>query len=84
MLLFVITSARYIRIQLPLYLLTTGVVAVGCYLLVPSGGLQGAAVAIIISEVVRLVGSVAAVWHALRALRRQSIMPELQPSAYKL
>jgi O-antigen/teichoic acid export membrane protein len=84
MLLFVITSARYIRVQLPLYLLTTVTVALGCYLLVPSGGLQGAAVAIIISELVRLAGSIAAVWHALRALRRQSIMPELQASAYKL
>jgi O-antigen/teichoic acid export membrane protein len=84
MLLFVITSARYIRVQLPLYLLTTATVALGCYLLGPSGGLQGAAVAIIISELVRLAGSIAAVWHALRALRRQSIMPELQASAYKL
>ncbi|MBI1879486.1 MAG: lipopolysaccharide biosynthesis protein [Chloroflexi bacterium] len=78
MLLFVITSARYIRIQLPLYLITTGTVALGCYLLVPSAGLEGAAIGIIISELLRLVGSLAAVWHALRALDRRSIISEPQ------
>ena len=78
MLLFVITSARYIRVQLPLYLLTTGTVALGCWWLVPSAGLEGAAIGIIISEILRLVGSLAAVWHALRALDRHSIMSEPQ------
>ncbi|HLF28449.1 MAG TPA: lipopolysaccharide biosynthesis protein [Anaerolineae bacterium] len=84
MLLFVITSARYLRVQLPLYLLTTATVALGCYLLVPSSGLQGAALAIIISEIVRLVGSLAVVWHALRSLHRHSRTPAPQISAYKL
>lgn len=78
MLLFVITSARYIRVQLPLYLLTTGTVALACFWLVPSAGLEGAAIGIIISEVLRLVGSLAAVWHALRSLDRHSIMSEPQ------
>ncbi|MEZ4869902.1 MAG: hypothetical protein R3C14_51725 [Caldilineaceae bacterium] len=72
MLLFVITAARYLRVQLPLYLLTTGTVALACYLMIPSGALQGAALAVIISELVRLVGSVAAVWHALRVLERRA------------
>ncbi|HKZ80886.1 MAG TPA: hypothetical protein VJ124_21620 [Pyrinomonadaceae bacterium] len=84
MLLFVITSARYLRVQLPLYLLTTVTVALGCYILVPSSGLQGAAVAIIISELVRLAGSLAVVWHALRSLHRRPRATEPQISAYKL
>jgi O-antigen/teichoic acid export membrane protein len=84
MLLFVITSARYLRVQLPLYLLTTGTVALACFLLVPYIGLQGAALAVIIAELVRLVGSLAVVWHALRSLDRHSVTPELQASAYKL
>jgi O-antigen/teichoic acid export membrane protein len=84
MLLFVITSARYISVQLPLYLLTTCTVGLGCYLLVPSGGLQGAAIAIIVSELFRLAGSLGVVWHALRSLNRHSISAELQASAYKL
>ena len=84
MLLFVITSARYLRVQLPLYLLTTATVALGCFILVPSGGLQGAAVAIIISELVRLAGSLAVVWHALRSLHRHSRTSAPQVSAYEL
>jgi O-antigen/teichoic acid export membrane protein len=82
MLLFSITSARYLRIQLPLHLLTTGTVALACYWLVPSAGLQGAALAAITAELVRLVGSVAVVWHAHRSLVRGSLTPELQTSAY--
>jgi O-antigen/teichoic acid export membrane protein len=84
MLLFVITSARYLRIQLPLYLLTTGTIALACFLLVPSARLQGAAIASIIAELVRLAGSLAAVLHALRSLHRHPITSELQASAYKL
>jgi len=82
MLLFVITAARYMRIQLPLYLLTTGTVALGCFLLIPSAGLQGAALAVIISEIVRLLGSLAAVWHALRTLQRRAGVPDLPIAAY--
>jgi O-antigen/teichoic acid export membrane protein len=84
MLLFVITAARYIRIQLPLYLVTTSTVALACFWLVPVAGLQGAAIAVIISELVRLVGSSAAVWHALRSLDRQNVTPESRASSYSL
>jgi O-antigen/teichoic acid export membrane protein len=84
MLLFVITAARYIRIQLPLYLITTATVALACYWLVPVAGLQGAAVAVIISELVRLAGSLAAVWHALRSLNSYANVSEPQTAAYKV
>jgi O-antigen/teichoic acid export membrane protein len=84
MLLFVITSARYLRIQLPLYLLTTGSIALACFLLIPSAGLAGAAIASIIAESVRLVGSLAAVWHAQRALHRYSKTSEFRTPAYEL
>jgi O-antigen/teichoic acid export membrane protein len=84
MLLFVITSARYLRIQLPLYLLTTSTIAVACFLLVPSIGLQGAAIASIIAELVRLVGSLAVVGHALRSLHRRPRTSDLPTSAYRL
>jgi O-antigen/teichoic acid export membrane protein len=82
MLLFVITAARYLKVQLPLYLLTTGTVALACFLLVPFIGLEGAALASIIAELVRLAGSLAAVWHALRSLARHSTTSELQTSTY--
>jgi O-antigen/teichoic acid export membrane protein len=70
MLLFVITSARYFRIQLPLHILTTSAVALACFLLIPSAGLTGAAMALIIAYLVRLGGSLVAAWYALRALHR--------------
>jgi O-antigen/teichoic acid export membrane protein len=77
MLLFVITSARYFRIQLPLHLLTAGAVALACFLLIPSAGLQGAAVALIIGNLIRAGGSLAAAWHAQRTIHRHSITSDL-------
>lgn len=70
MLLFVITSARYFRVQLPLHLLTTGAVAIACFFLVPSKGLIGAAFALIIADFVRVGCSLIVAVHALRALRK--------------
>jgi hypothetical protein len=78
MLLFVVTAARYFRVQLPLHILTSGAVALACFWLIPVAGLQGAALALIIADLVRVGGSLVAVWHALHALRRRSIMPEFQ------
>ena len=82
MLLFVITSARYFRIQLPLQILTTGAVALACFWLVPSAGLEGAAMALIIGNLFRVGGSLIAAWHAQRTLHGRSEMSEPQASAY--
>ena len=84
MLLFVITSARYFKIQLPLQLLTTGAVALACFWLIPSAGLVGAAMALIIGNLIRAGGTLVAAWHAQRSLYRHSIMAELLTSAFKL
>jgi O-antigen/teichoic acid export membrane protein len=78
MLLFVVTAARYFRVQLPLHILTSGAVALACFWLVPVAGLQGAAIALILADLVRVGGSLVAVWHALHALRNRSITPEFQ------
>lgn len=72
MLLFVITSARYFRVQLPLQALTTGTVALASFWLIPSMGLQGAALALILGDSVRVVGTLVAAWHAQRALHRHA------------
>lgn len=72
MLLFVITSARYFKVQLPLHLLTSGAVALASFMLIPSNGLQGAALALVISNLVRAGGSLAVALHALHALQRQA------------
>jgi len=70
MLLFVITSARYFRVQLPLHILTTSTVALACFILVPSSGLIGAAIALIIADLVRTGGSLIAALHAFRELSK--------------
>lgn len=72
MLLFVITSARHFRVQLPLQVMTTGAVALACLWLVPRAGLVGAAWALIIGDLVRAVGAFIAVWRVERALQRRS------------
>jgi hypothetical protein len=84
MLLFVVTSARYFRVQLPLQLLTTGTTALVSFWLIPSTGLQGAAVALVASNLVRVGGTLGAAWHAQRALHRHSMASERQTSALGL
>jgi len=82
MLLFVITSARYFRIQLPLQIFTTGSVAVASFLMIPAIGLSGAAWALVIGNFIRTGGGFAAAWHAIRALRQNSVSSESDASAY--
>ena len=84
MLLFVITSARYFRIQLPLQLLTTGTTTLFSFWLIPSLGLQGAAAALILGNLVRAGGTFGAAWHAQRALHRRAPAPEPRTSAATL
>lgn len=83
MLLFVITSARYFRIQLPLHILTAGTIALASLLFVPSIGLKGAALALIIGNFVRAGGSLAAAGHALRGLYVHSSPPEVRTAGYE-
>jgi O-antigen/teichoic acid export membrane protein len=50
-----ITSARFFRIQVPMYLLVTASTALGCALWVPTMGLTGGALAVIAGAAVRLL-----------------------------
>jgi O-antigen/teichoic acid export membrane protein len=74
MLLYAVTSARYFKIQLPLHLLSTVAVALACFWLVPAAGLNGAAIALIIGNLVRAGGCLAAVLYAQRALDGDSLL----------
>ncbi|NNL78206.1 MAG: lipopolysaccharide biosynthesis protein [Desulfobacterales bacterium] len=84
MLLFGITSARYFKIQLPLQLITTGAVALACYRLIPSAGLTGAAMALIIGNLCRAGCGLVVAWHVQRSLNSQSIAPEAQISTSRV
>jgi O-antigen/teichoic acid export membrane protein len=81
MLLFVISSARYYRVQLPLHVLTTSAVALACFWLIPSAGLKGAAMALILGNLIRVAGSLVAAWHAERALHKRPVTLEYHAGA---
>lgn len=66
------TAARYFRVQLPFFLVVTGTTALACAWMIPSRGLYGAAIALIISSVVQFIGSGAILVYALRALQTRS------------
>lgn len=63
---FGMTALRQFRVQIPLFLGTSGVLLVGCALLIPADGLMGAAWATLLSSLVQLIGSVWVVWNDLR------------------
>jgi len=64
------TAARYLTIQMPLWILVAGVTTLACYLLVPSMGLRGASMALAISATVQLLTNLAVISHALAALKQ--------------
>jgi O-antigen/teichoic acid export membrane protein len=65
-------AARYLAVQFPLLVAAAGTTALACLWLVPSFGLRGAAMALLISAGVRAGGSLAVIVHALRALSGRS------------
>jgi O-antigen/teichoic acid export membrane protein len=66
-----ITAARRFVIQIPLYALVVCTSAAACFWLVPTAGLQGAAVACVVAAMVRLCGGLAIIVHVLHTLRSQ-------------
>lgn len=64
------TAARYFRVQMPLFALVTSISAIACFWLIPSRGLQGAAMALIVAVIVRVSLSLGVILHALHKLPR--------------
>ncbi len=64
------TASRYIRIQMPITFLVTGTSAIACLWLIPTYGLWGAAIALIIASIVKLITSWGVIFHALYSLQR--------------
>jgi O-antigen/teichoic acid export membrane protein len=65
-----ITAARYFSIQMPQFILVTGTSALACLWLLPKFGLQGTAIALIISASVQIATSLGVIIHALHKLKR--------------
>jgi O-antigen/teichoic acid export membrane protein len=72
---YAVTAARYFKAQLPLFAAVVLVTAVGCWWLVPTWGLRGAAIALGLSALTQLVGSALILCYALRASRPVADLP---------
>ena len=66
------TAARYFRVQMPLFVLVTGSCAIACFWLIPTQGVRGAAIALVISALIQLVFSLGVTYQAIYKLRRGS------------
>ena len=73
---YAMTSAQYFRVQMPLCLITTGVSAICCLWLIPSQGLIGAAIALIISVFVQFIASLGIIFHLLLKLTKSQQIGE--------
>ncbi|NEQ28455.1 MAG: lipopolysaccharide biosynthesis protein, partial [Microcoleus sp. SIO2G3] len=72
------SAARYFRIQIPLFVSVTTTLAVACLWLLPTYGLQGAAIALIMAAIVQAAMSVGVIIHALRRLHSHN-KPKSEP-----
>jgi O-antigen/teichoic acid export membrane protein len=63
---YAVTAARCFTPQLPLFAAAAVTTAIGCVILVPSQGLRGAAIAILISAVIQVAGSAHLLWDACK------------------
>ena len=66
------TAARYFRIQMPLFTLVTTISAILCFWLLPTHGLQGAAIALIISAMSNAILSLGVLAYALHKIGKNS------------
>lgn len=64
------TAARYLRVQIPMFLLLTGVSALACFWLIPAYGLLGAAWALLIGAIIQVAFCLGTIGHALYNLER--------------
>lgn len=64
---YAVTAVRCFAPQLPLFAAAAVTTAVGCLFLVPSQGLRGVAIAILISAVIQCLGGVYLLWKSCRS-----------------
>jgi O-antigen/teichoic acid export membrane protein len=64
------TAARYFRVQMPLFVLVTGSCAIACFWLIPTQGVRGAAIALIVGAIVQAVFTLGVIFHAIYRLNK--------------
>jgi O-antigen/teichoic acid export membrane protein len=65
-----ITAARYFQVQMPLFALVTGASGLACLWLIPTMGVQGAVIALIVGAIVQAVFSLGVILYALHRLEK--------------
>ena len=68
-----LVAARYLRIQIPLFVLVTATAALGSYWLIPIYGLHGAAIAVLLASMIQVVMRFGVIVHALYRLHRYTL-----------
>lgn len=66
------TAARYFRVQMPLFVLVTGSCAIACFWLIPTQGVRGAAIALIVGAIVQMVFSLGVIVFAVHRLNKHN------------
>jgi O-antigen/teichoic acid export membrane protein len=66
---YAITAARYFRVQIPLFIAVTATSALACLWLIPSMGMKGAALALIMAAFVQLLLNAVTIAYAISKLK---------------
>ena len=72
------TAARYLRIQLPVFILVVTTSSTACLWLLPTFGLQGAAIALLLGAIIQAVMSLGVIIHALYKIRNSDNKHNIQ------
>lgn len=64
------TAARYFRTQIPLFIIVTSTSAIASFWFIPKNGLKGAAIALMIAEIVRIIFTLGVIFHAVHRIQR--------------
>jgi O-antigen/teichoic acid export membrane protein len=64
------TAARYFRTQIPLFIIVTSTSAIASFWFIPKNGLKGAAIALMIAEIVRTIFTLGVIFHAVHRIQR--------------
>jgi O-antigen/teichoic acid export membrane protein len=64
------TAARYFQVQMPLFVLVTGASGLACLWLIPTMGVQGAVIALMVGAIVQASFSLGVILYALHRLEK--------------
>jgi O-antigen/teichoic acid export membrane protein len=75
---YAVTAAQYFRVQIPVCMAMTATSALVCLWLVPTQGMQGAAISLVTAATVQLVLHLGVITHALFKLKSRAQLRQIQ------